>query len=58
MKKTVEIGLFFFFIHILVSSDLNIVQEHILGSDYIVYVEGEGEVECIFPLTSPPQSGL
>ena len=36
MKKTGEIGLFFFFIHILVSSDWNIVQKHILGCEYCI----------------------
>ena len=54
MKKTVEIGLFFFFIHILISSDWNIVQKHILGCKFCKCGEGEGRLGDIFPLTFPP----
>ena len=54
MNKTGDIGLFFFFIHILVSSDLNIVLKHILGSEYCKCGEGGGRAGDIFPQTFPP----
>ena len=54
MNKTVEIGLFFFFMHILVCSDSNIVLKHILGSEFCKCGEGGGRTGDIFPLTFPP----
>ena len=54
MNKTGEIGLFFFFIHILVCSDSNIVLKHILGSEFCKCGEGGGRLGDIFPLTFPP----
>ena len=54
MKKTVKIGLFFFFIHIIVVSDWNIVLKHILGCEYCKCGEGGGRAGHIFPQTFPP----
>ena len=54
MKKTVEIGPFFFFIHILIVSDWNIVQKHILGCECCKCGKGEGRAGDMFPHTFPP----
>ena len=42
--KTVEICLFFFFIHILICSDSKIVLKHILGSEFCKMWGGRGKV--------------
>ena len=56
MNKTVEIGLFFFFIHILVCSDSKIVLKHILGSEFCKYIGGGGRLgEYISPDPPPPR---
>ena len=66
MKKTVTIGLFFFFIHILMSSDWNIVQKHILGCEYckcggggwVIYFPWPPPLKIVYELCCKGQTPL